>query len=172
MGNVFNQCPRCSVDLVWGATSCDCGWKKRARSDRASRPPPDPVACAHDGCSSNATLRLRTATGWANLCRGHAERHWGRVAEDFCVFILGLKTLEEKKEYCLRGMAEVGQCTPERWMDSIDQRTVDIILRAGLDQRALERMRAAGVLDRDNQVIPKEERAGRAPVTNPGRLLA
>jgi len=82
MSNVFNLCPRCSVDLPSGATSCVCGWKKRgSRPERKAR---EPVQCAHDGCAIDATIRMRLPTGWGSVCRPHAERHWQEEADDFC----------------------------------------------------------------------------------------
>jgi hypothetical protein len=157
MGDVYDQCPRCSDDLKWGAISCKCGWKKRKRGEERGLPPRVPVQCAHDACSVDATIRVKTAIGWANLCYGHYLTHWQRGADAYCARA-GLNTLEQKRWFCQNGMAAIGALTPERWMETITQRAVDIIARSGLDTLALDRMRARGIIDRENRVIPPQER--------------
>lgn len=157
MGDVYDQCPRCSDDLKWGATSCHCGWKKRKRGEERGLPPRVPVQCAHYDCPDDATIRVRTATGWANLCRGHYDLHWQREADAFCK-AAGLNTIEQKRWFCMNGMASIGSLTPERWMETITQRAVDTIARSGLDTRALDRMRERGIIDSENRVIPPAAR--------------
>ncbi len=152
MGDVLHNCPRCSDDLPWGATSCHCGWKKRARGDGKKLASRVPVQCAYHDCPDDATIRIRTPTGWADLCRGHYVAHHQRIADAYCANA-GLNTLEQKRWFCRQGMAAIGSLTPERWMDTIKQRAVDIMVRSGLDERALERMRSAGIIDEINHVI-------------------
>lgn len=122
MSQVFNQCPKCSVDLPDGASTCACGWRKRGT--RAALPARKPVQCAHEGCPTDATLALRMPTGWANLCRGHAECHWQREADEF-VQRMGLDTLQKKRQFINDRLAGIGRARPSKeWAESLLDRVV------------------------------------------------
>lgn len=163
MGDVYNHCPRCSEDLPWGATSCKCGWKQRKRGEGKQIAKRVPVQCAYDACPDDATIRIKTSTGLANLCRGHYDAHWQREADAYCKSA-GFNTIEQKRWFCTNGMAAIGSLTPERWMATITQRAVDIIARSGMDTRALDRMREAGIIDSENRVIPPSAREPAKPL--------
>jgi len=104
--HVFNQCPKCSVDLPDGATSCTCGWRKRgtARLERARRVP---IPCAHDGCEYESMLSLRLRTGWANLCRAHYEHHIQLGADKFNRE-LSLDTREKRRAFIMEKLGAMG----------------------------------------------------------------
>lgn len=62
-------CPDCGSSLGKGAYKCRCGWKTSEGSySTAVR-----VDCAFDACMTPALVRVRTRTGWANLCVKHYE---------------------------------------------------------------------------------------------------
>jgi hypothetical protein len=81
------------------------------------------VPCAHQGCTTDATLKLHLPTGWANVCRPHAEQHWQREADQFNR-VNGLDTREKQLAFIagklaslkLKGlpMREPGQDDEER----------------------------------------------------------
>lgn len=157
MGDVYDQCPRCSDDLKWGATSCHCGWKKRKRGEERGLPPRVPVQCAYDGCTTDATIRVMTVTGWANLCRSHYDAHHGRMARSWCAE-RGLGTVSQMRAYIRETLAQITSAKPSReWMDTINQRGVDTLITMG-DRRMLDELRERGVIEDDGRVIPRENR--------------
>lgn len=75
MSRVFNQCPKCSVDLADGASSCACGWRKR--DAKTERLPQGPSTCCWndygDTCGDRGILSQGTNGGpW--YCREHFYR--------------------------------------------------------------------------------------------------
>jgi hypothetical protein len=74
------QCPDCKQELGARATYCPCGWKKATQA--REQPHDAPVPCAHSGCGIRAMCRIRTATGWANLCWQHYDAHFSQKAID------------------------------------------------------------------------------------------
>ncbi len=68
------ECPRCDLEIGL-STSCSCGWRSRARSPFA-QPKEPTVDCAHQGCNAPAMCKVKTATGWANLCTQHYDHHY------------------------------------------------------------------------------------------------
>jgi hypothetical protein len=74
------DCPRCNEPL-YSPNSCRCGWRARVRQERHTAEAPAYVACAHEGCRESALCRIRTATGWANLCMPHYEQHYARIGD-------------------------------------------------------------------------------------------
>lgn len=72
----------------------------------------------------DATLALRMPTGWANLCRPHAERHWQREADEF-VRRMGLDTLQKKRAFINERLAGIGRARPSKeWAESLLDRVV------------------------------------------------
>jgi hypothetical protein len=160
MGDVYDQCPRCSDDLKWGATSCHCGWKKRKRGEERGLPPRVPVQCAHEDCPDDATIRIKTPTGWANLCRGHYDAYYARVARSWCVE-RGLNTVEQMRAYIRERFARDRTAEISRdWMYQIGQAGVDILARSGA--AVLEELRERGIVDSQNRIVapaPRQEAA-------------
>ena len=54
--------------------------------------------CAYDGCGFSSYVRIKTKTGWANLCPLHYDQHFKRQADETCKR-LGLKTPAEMREW-------------------------------------------------------------------------
>ena len=75
-----NQCPTCGTALGKNATYCGCGWRKLKPRFEVSRD--DPVHCAHEYCGISAMCKIKTKTGWANLCWQHYDQHFERQAVD------------------------------------------------------------------------------------------
>lgn len=151
MGDVLNICPRCSEDLPWNSTSCRCGWKKR-RSGEKSLAPRVHIPCAHYDCIVDATIRVKTPTGMANLCPGHYTEHWRRQAADY-VASIGLKTTTEKRAWCLEKLRGIGRQPPSHaWMDRINQRGVDVLAASG-NRDAIAMLLRRGVIDGKGAVI-------------------
>jgi len=106
---VFNQCPKCQIDLPDGATGCACGWRKRG--SKPDRPARESVPCAHQDCPREAILSKRLAAGWANLCRGHYEHHVQLEADEFCR-ASGLTTRPKQYAYAKDKLAGFGLRLP------------------------------------------------------------
>lgn len=75
------DCPRCGDFLADPKECRACGWKTRARSERKQDDPPPHVPCAYMSCQESARSKVRTATGWANLCPKHYETHYARIGD-------------------------------------------------------------------------------------------
>ena len=164
MGDTNNQCPRCSQDLLWGEISCKCGWRKRAARGEGRRIPREPVACAHEGCPDDATIRLTTRTGWANVCRAHYDAHWGREAAQAAAH---LSSVAEKRAHIRELLLSIGTQKPSReWMDRINQRGVDILIATG-NRRVLDELTERGVIEDDGRLVPMESRVPRAALPAP-----
>jgi hypothetical protein len=163
MGDVFNQCPRCSDELTWGATSCHCGWKKRkAAGDR--RAPREPVQCAHEDCGSDATIRLKTRTGWANFCRGHYDAYWTLEAAHATAHIGGTR---EKRAFIFEQLRVLAGRKPSRdWMDTINQNGIDVLIATG-NRRMLNELIERGVIEDDGRLIPPGQRGPRPALPAP-----
>lgn len=74
----------------------------------------------------------------------------------------GLRTLKEKMDFCRR-LAKEGLfrgASFDAWAKNMTQKTVDIIVLNGSagDEHCLERLRAAGVINGGNKLIPIEGR--------------
>lgn len=113
----------------------------------APRPKCDTVGCAQ-----------YAAPGRTN-CEECAGRIRHEASEAFCE-AKGLRTLDEKREFCRRLVRGWTPPSFEQWADNITQRTVDLIaIHAGhSDKRCLERLRNYGVIDQNNRVISPEKR--------------
>lgn len=74
------NCNKCGASLHDDATSCGCGWKKLKPKfeDKLDQP----VPCAHEDCNISALCRIKTKTGWANLCWQHYDAHFAEQAID------------------------------------------------------------------------------------------
>lgn len=60
--------------------------------------PREHVDCAFLPCQRSAVMRLLRPTGWAAVCRPHAEGIWQREADAF-VAALGLTSIAEKRAW-------------------------------------------------------------------------
>lgn len=57
--------------------------------------------CAHVECSFHASVRIKTKTGWANLCSKHYAQYFQDRAEEKCVE-LGLLTPAMCREWVMK----------------------------------------------------------------------
>lgn len=92
------ECPKCHGELHDGAKFCGCGWKRGSAPVASER-----VPCAHDGCGIAAMCKIKTETGWANLCWQHYDAHFaeqGRKNSER----LGLKTGAEHRAWMRENM--------------------------------------------------------------------
>lgn len=74
------------------------------------------AACAHEGCREPASVRARTAHGWANLCLHHYLAHHGAVARRWCEE-RGLNTQESQMEFCSPRLAKIYRERRNRWVE-------------------------------------------------------
>lgn len=65
----MNVCGDCDRPLPQSAKACKCGWKLPNAG-------PLHCPCAHETCPTPAIVKLKTTTGWANLCEPHYEAHF------------------------------------------------------------------------------------------------
>lgn len=72
------QCPDCKQELGNRATYCPCGWRKA--QSRTDKPEPVYVPCAYADCGIAAMCKIKTKTGWANLCWQHYDKHFAEQA--------------------------------------------------------------------------------------------
>jgi hypothetical protein len=63
-------CQKCKRRLKADATSCLCGWNSAQVSQQTT------AYCAHQDCVIPALVRVKTETGFANLCMKHYEAYW------------------------------------------------------------------------------------------------
>jgi len=74
------NCPDCGSSIGAGAYKCRCGWKASASE---SSQPMMRIECAYSSCLQGAIAKVKTNTGWANLCIGHYETQHQGVAIDY-----------------------------------------------------------------------------------------
>jgi hypothetical protein len=150
----LTQCPECHGGLGKDSSKCRCGWVKPTTAGAyqvAGQPRP---ICRSVGCAQPAM------NGFAH-CRACEDRLDSERARKACE-ALGLHTLEQKKAYVRRMMREVfAPPSFDRWAQTIKQGSVDFLVRSGGkdDGKVLDRLRALGVIDGDNKLIPLEKRA-------------
>lgn len=63
------NCPDCGSSLGKGAYKCRCGWKATEQGPALQH-----IACCYADCGISALVRVRTSTGWANVCLEHYPR--------------------------------------------------------------------------------------------------
>lgn len=96
----IDLCPRCQAPLKFnGAKSCDCGWRKRERPAERQQAPYVPKPCCYEGCPRDATVKIETKTGWADMCKGHHEAYTLAQAKAYTAG-LGLKTQLDLRRFC------------------------------------------------------------------------
>jgi hypothetical protein len=148
----LKNCPDCAGALGRSAQKCRCGW---IRPGAAAQPSQPAVPC--DGCDQAAYSKVEGR----NLCLAcqAAIRH--EKAAAFCK-ARGLNSVAEMRAYCMKLSRSFGRAPSfETWCKNMTQRTVDIIARGctPTDEKCLERLQAAGVIDGRHQLIPMEARA-------------
>lgn len=96
-------CPDCDKELGYRAI-CGCGWKKPV----APKIPYEkiPAKCCYDVCNFDAICRIKTATGWANVCEKHYLAHFQKPADDYAES-MGLVTLAKKRQFVREKAASV-----------------------------------------------------------------
>ena len=60
-----------------------------------------PIECCFAGCPNSATLKVKTKTGWANVCLKHDLKIVQERADEYCRK-LGLDTVERQREWLLK----------------------------------------------------------------------
>ena len=112
------------------------------------------MPCGRGGCKNPA--RTKFADRWVCFaCRDdlHAEE-----SKKACE-AKGLRTVDEMRDYCKRMARTFGRPSFDTWAKNMRQETVDLIERIdGQDSKSLERLRAAGVIDGRNKLIPLDAR--------------
>jgi hypothetical protein len=87
-------CPECERYLPVSAIACRCGWK-------APQAAPTWIPCAFAGCGTSATLKVKTKTGWANVCLDHDVTLVQKRANEVCKE-LGLDTVAKQRAWLLK----------------------------------------------------------------------
>lgn len=113
------------------------------------------MPCGRGGCKNPAQTKFNDR--W--LCFGCRNDLKSEESRKFCE-AKGLRTIDEKREYCKSLARTFGRGpTFEEWAQRMTQHTVDLIERMDGDRsKTLERLRAAGVIDGRNKLIPLEAR--------------
>jgi hypothetical protein len=93
----MSECPKCGSE-VGNAGYCGCGWKRKAIVKGGDKPPEQTVKCCHDICFNDAKVKIKTHTGWANLCMRHYDDHYQKQSEEYCN-ALGLTTTEQRRAW-------------------------------------------------------------------------
>lgn len=121
----------------------------------AEQPSRQVVFCDTVGCEQRAV----TMVGDRKLCQSCQDEIRRRKSAGYCK-AEGLNTVAEMRAHCLRLARRFAEPSFERWCKVMSQKTVDwIALHNGKDdEKCLERLRAAGVIDGRNKIIPLEGR--------------
>lgn len=67
------------------------------KNDAYATPAPH-IECAFAGCPRSAKIRVKTKTGWANVCLEHDVAIVKKRADAYCKS-LGLETVEQKRAW-------------------------------------------------------------------------
>lgn len=114
------------------------------------------LPCGRGGCKNPAKTKVNDR--WVCFpCRDDLKSEESRK---FCE-AKGLRTIEEKREYCKRLAKKFGRGPGfEGWARNIKQAAVDFLVRdySNGSRDALERLRACGAIDGSSKVIPLEAR--------------
>lgn len=97
------ECPDCHCELHNTAKYCGCGWRK---PNQNATPPRASVPCAHQDCGIDAMCKIKTPTGWANLCWQHYDAHFLAQGQATCER-LGLDTVEKQRAYFREGFRKL-----------------------------------------------------------------
>jgi hypothetical protein len=87
-------CPQCERFIPVTAVECRCGWKAKEAASTW-------IPCAFPGCPTNASIRARTKTGWANVCPDHDVTLAQKRADETCK-AMGLDTVAKQREWLLK----------------------------------------------------------------------
>src|SRR3990167_4928752 len=91
----MSDCPKCGTEI--GRSSyCGCGWKRYAKSQHSDAEPH--AACAYEGCAYDSFCKIKTPTGWANVCEEHYRIYHHVKAEKYCND-KGLDTREKRRAW-------------------------------------------------------------------------
>lgn len=102
------DCPKCGTEIGRSAY-CGCGWKRYAKtSDQA---PERRCECAYAGCQHDAVLKVKTPTGWANLCHDHSRIYHHAKAEKYCNE-LGIDTREKRMAWLRKNWKQIPAALP------------------------------------------------------------
>ena len=99
------ECPECKNE-IGRANYCPCGWKRHAK---AKGPVIGPRAdCGYEGCGIESMCKIKTKTGWLNVCDDHYRIYHHAKAEQYCRE-LGLTTTAQKRVYFREQIKLLGQ---------------------------------------------------------------
>ena len=99
----MKSCPRCDAEIGDTAVACSCGWRDRKAKDAPIEPP---GPCGYEGCHLPAMCKLRTPTGWLNVCDNHYRIYFHSRAEKTCRD-LGLTTIEQKRAWLRNAVSKL-----------------------------------------------------------------
>jgi hypothetical protein len=87
------ECPKCHSE-IGRAKQCGCGWRKEARlfSQEDTKP------CGFEPCPISSKMKIKTKTGWLNVCERHYHEYHRRQAVAYCE-AMGLDTVEKQREW-------------------------------------------------------------------------
>jgi len=94
---------------------------------------------------------VQAQTGLANVCASHYSFLAQREAELHCD-AQGLVSIEDKRAYCRVMMSGFGKVSFESWARSLTPGAVALLVRSG-DSRCLAKLRDAGFIDANNQLV-------------------
>ena len=134
----MRSCPRCGAAIGEAAIACRCGWKDRETKGRPAEPELT-VECAHMECQHRAKVKIRTKTGWANLCMFHYDEHYRLKALATCE-ALGLHTTEQRREWTRNAIQKLVQ----KWTPNYGSDTDRVEAARRAAQEAIRRGREPG----------------------------
>ena len=92
------KCPKCGTYNAPAAKDCkDCGTvfaELRKELDDNARF----CQCSHTDCTTPAICRIKTPTGWANMCQQHYDDWHLNLARDYCTW-RGLDSRAKQRDY-------------------------------------------------------------------------
>lgn len=113
------SCPKCHDTLQIDARACQCGWTLKSAAPKEEKERPV-VHCAHETCDLPAICKIKTKTGWANLCEPHYVMHFDNEArQNFTERGLDRGLNETRDEHRKRVMAWIrGRMKPKTFTDA------------------------------------------------------
>lgn len=106
----MSECVKCGAEI--GSSSyCGCGWKRQGKGAGISVE--RRCECAYAGCLHDAVLKVKTSTGWANLCHDHSRIYHHAKAEKYCNE-LGLDTREKRMAWLRKNWKQIPAPLPDQ----------------------------------------------------------
>lgn len=106
----MSACPKCDTE-IGAAAYCGCGWKRGAKARDTG--PERRCDCCYEGCSHDAMVKIKTPTGWANMCLDHYAIYHHAKAEKHCRD-LGLNTRAQRLAWLRQNWRQLTALPPIR----------------------------------------------------------